>query len=130
VIGTYVHHDRVREGTTDQMIDAAYLAWSADVRAALSAILVAEAGETVTYLNKRARAERIVERATEASTEVNLSDGTQASAGDLIITRSNDRRLRALRGGWVRNGDRWRVSHVSRTVRCSWSVSASPLEAR
>ncbi len=114
VIDTYVHHGRVREGTTDQMIDAAYLAWSADVRAALSTILVAEASETVTYLNKRARAERIVERATEASTEVNLSDGTQASAGDLIITRSNDRRLRPLRGGWVRNGDRWRVTHVSK----------------
>ena len=112
VIGTYIHHDRVREGTTDQMIDAAYLAWSADVRTALSTILVAEASETVTYLNKRARAERIVERATEANTEVNLSDGTQASAGDLIITRRNDRQLRTLRGGWVRNGDRWRVTHV------------------
>ncbi|CUR58092.1 TraA-like transfer protein [metagenome] len=114
VIGTYVHHDRVREGTTDQMVDAAYRAWSADVRTALSTILVAEASETVTYLNKRARAERIIERDTEASTEVNLSDGTQASAGDLIITRSNDRRLRTLRGGWVRNGDRWRVSQVSK----------------
>lgn len=114
VIGTYIHHDRVREGTTDQMIDAAYLAWSSDVRSALSTILVAEAIETVTYLNKRARAERIVERATEASTEANLSDGTQASAGDLIITRSNDRRLRTLRGGWVRNGDRWRVTHVGK----------------
>ncbi len=114
VIGTYVLHNRVCEGTTDQMIDAAYLAWSADVRAALSTILVAEASETVTYLNKRARAERIVQGATEASTEVNLSDGTQASAGDLIITRRNDRRFRTLRGGWVRNGDRWRVTRVGK----------------
>ena len=30
VIGTYARHDRVREGTTDEMIDAAYAAWRAD----------------------------------------------------------------------------------------------------
>ena len=45
---------------------------------------------------------------------MNLADGTQASEGDLVITRSNDRRLRTLRGGWVRNGDRWRVTHVGK----------------
>jgi hypothetical protein len=43
---------------------------------------------------------------------VNLNDGTQASEGDIVITRSNDRRLHTLRGGWVRNGDRWRVTKV------------------
>ncbi|HET7388352.1 MAG TPA: hypothetical protein VFJ19_16990, partial [Nocardioidaceae bacterium] len=44
--------------------------------------------------------------------EVNLADGTQASEGDLVITRHNDRRLHTLRGGWVRNGDRWTVTRV------------------
>ena len=32
--------------------------------------------------------------------------------GDWIITRHNDRRIRTLRTGWVRNGDRWRVTDV------------------
>ena len=44
--------------------------------------------------------------------EVNLADGTKASEGDLVITRHNDRRLHTLRGGWVRNGDRWIVTRV------------------
>lgn len=35
--------------------------------------------------------------------EVALHDGTAASAGDLVITRHNDRRLRNGRT-WVRNG--------------------------
>ena len=114
VIGTYVQHDRVREGTTDEMMDAAYLAWSDDVRAGRAAILVAEATETVKYLNTRARADRIAGGDPAGSIEVNLADGTRASMGDLVITRSNDRRLSTMRGGWVRNGDRWRVTNVGR----------------
>jgi conjugative relaxase-like TrwC/TraI family protein len=114
VIETYVQRDRVREGTTDEMMDAAYLAWSDDVRAGRAAILVAEATETVRYLNTRARADRIAGGDPAGSIEVNLAEGTRASMGDLVITRRNDRRLSTTRGGWVRNGDRWRVTSVGR----------------
>src|SRR5680860_938853 len=47
-----------------------------------------------------------------ADRDVALVEGTSASVGDLVITRRNDRRLRSLRGGWVRNGDRWTVTDV------------------
>ena len=111
-IVTYLHHDRVREGTTAEMIDAAYAAWRSDLRTGLASVLVTEATQSVIDLNQRARAERILDGETAAGREVDLVDGSQASAGDLIITRSNDRRIRSLRGGWVRNGDRWRVTDV------------------
>jgi hypothetical protein len=111
VIGTYVAKDRVHEGTTDEMMDAAYLAWTADVKEGRTSILVAEATDMVIRLNRRARADRIVAKPV-GDIEVNLADGTQASEGDLIITRRNDRRLCTLRGGWVRNGDRWTVTRV------------------
>jgi conjugative relaxase-like TrwC/TraI family protein len=114
VIGTYVQHDRVREGTTDEMMDAAYLAWSKDVLAGRAAILVTEATDTVSYLNTRARADRIARGGPAGCIEVNLADGTRASTGDLVITRRNDRHLSTMRGGWVRNGDRWRVTSVGR----------------
>jgi hypothetical protein len=42
-----------------------------------------------------------------------LVDGNQASAGDVIITRQNDRRLRIAATDWVKNGDRWTVLHVT-----------------
>ena len=40
---------------------------------------------------------------------VRLHDGTRAAAGDVVITRRNDRRL-ALGRGWVKNNDRWIVA--------------------
>jgi hypothetical protein len=43
-----------------------------------------------------------------------LADGNRASVGDLIITRSNDRRLRITATDWVKNGDRWIVLNVTR----------------
>jgi len=76
-----------------------------------TSILVAEAADMVFRLNRRARADRIVANPV-GDIEVNLADGTQASEGDLVITRHNDRRLHTLRGGWVRNGDRWTVTRV------------------
>lgn len=114
VIGVYAEHDRLKEGTTDEMTDAAYAAWRADTRSGRSSVLVTEAARSVLELNKRARAERILDGDTRASTEVRLVDGSHASEGDLIITRRNDRRLKPLRGGWVRNGDRWQILSVGR----------------
>ena len=112
VIGTYLDHDRVNSGGTDEMTDAAYDAWRTDIQAGLSSVLVTEATATVIRLNQRARAERILTGETEAGCDVELADGNHASVGDLIITRRNQRHLRSLRGGWVRNGDRWRITDV------------------
>lgn len=123
-IGSYVRHDRVREGTIADMIDSAYLAWRADLVAGMSSVLVTEASKDVINLNERARAERIRDGETSASREIELAEGTRASVGDLVITRRNDRRLASIRGGWVRNGDRWQVADV----RSDGSVVVRPLD--
>jgi hypothetical protein len=44
---------------------------------------------------------------------MSLADGNRASVGDVIITRSNDRRLRLTATDWVKNGDRWTITHIS-----------------
>ena len=41
-----------------------------------------------------------------------MADGNRASVGDVIITRSNDRRLRLTATDWVKNGDRWTITQV------------------
>lgn len=46
--------------------------------------------------------------------EVELVDGTRASAGDVVITRRNQRDLPITRTEWVKNGDRFRVADVRR----------------
>ncbi len=111
VIDTYAEHDRIQGGETDAMIDAAYTAWRTDTLASQASVLVTDSNESVLALNNRARADLILDGTVDARREVELRDGTYAAAGDTVITRRNDRRLRAGRG-WVRNGDRWTITEV------------------
>ena len=113
-VTAYARHDRLRDGTTDEMLDAAYLAWIADQKDGKASILVTETTQTVHALNARARAERILTGQTQVSREVTLASGEPASVGDIVITRRNERRLRSPRGVWVRNGDRWRIDDVGK----------------
>ncbi|WP_422934252.1 MobF family relaxase [Sinomonas sp. P47F7] len=110
-IGTYLQHGRVLEGETEAMTDAAYTAWRVDQLAGQATVLVADSNEAVTALNIRARTELILDGTVHGPREVGLHDGTHAAAGDTVITRRNDRRLRTGRS-WVRNGDRWTVTNV------------------
>jgi hypothetical protein len=108
-IDAYLDHGRIIEGDHEQVTEAAYRAWRDDTRHGLASLLVADSHETVRELNQRARHERILAGLVQPDQHVTLHDGTLASAGDLVITRRNNRRLVAGRTGWVRNGDRWTV---------------------
>lgn len=111
VIETYDAHRRIRDGATDEMIDAAYVAWRADQLDGRSTVLVSDSIEFVNALNLRARTDLILDGTVHGPREAELHDGTHAATGDVVITRRNDRRLRAGRG-WVRNGDRWNVVDI------------------
>jgi len=111
VIDAYATHERITEGDTEAMTEAAYAAWRADMLAGRASVLVADSNEPVLALNERARAELILDGTVNARREVELHNGQRAAAGDTVITRHNDRRLRAGRG-WVRNGNRWTVTEV------------------
>jgi hypothetical protein len=45
---------------------------------------------------------------------VRLADGNPASIGDVIITRTNNRRFRLTATEWVKNGDRWTITDIGR----------------
>ncbi|MGW3878428.1 MobF family relaxase [Micrococcus luteus] len=111
VIDTYAEHGRVIGGESEEMIDAAYTAWRTDTLDGRASVLVTDSNESVQALNNRARADLILDGTVNARREVELHDGTRAAAEDTVITRRNDRRLRAGRS-WVRNGDRWTVTEV------------------
>ena len=72
--------------------------------------MIAPTRDLVAELNRRARAHRLDH--SPAAHEVALADGNQASIGDVIITRANDRRLRLTPTDWVKNGDRWTITQV------------------
>jgi conjugative relaxase-like TrwC/TraI family protein len=108
----YLDHDRIHVGDIAKTTEDAFAAWVQDRSARLDAIMLAPTSELVTELNRRARAHRLDH--SPAGSEVALADGNQASVGDVIITRSNDRRLRLSATDWVKNGDRWTITRIGR----------------
>lgn len=112
-IGFYIDHQRVHVGADQTAADMAYTAWAADLTAGRDAILLAPTNDIVDDLNARARLDRLA-AATSRRTgrEVVLSDGLAASAGDVIRSRDNARRLRIGRTDYVRNGYRYTIDRV------------------
>ena len=86
----YLDHDRIHVGDIAKTTEDAFSAWVSDQAAGLDAIMIAPTRHLVAELNRRARAHRLDH--TPTSFEVRLADGNLASVGEVIITRSNDRR--------------------------------------
>ncbi len=112
VLDTYAQHDRLHDGDSEQMLDAAYTAWQHDQAEGKHSLLIAPTRDQVTALNQRARADRITTGTVDPSIVVRLHDGTLAGPGDVIVTRRNNRRTTSTSGRWIRNGDHWTIRAI------------------
>lgn len=113
-IAFYLDHDRVHVGADVAVIDMAYQAWADAQAAGRDALMIAPTNPLVAELNQRARLDRLRrEEAPKNTRTVTLSDGLQASVGDWILTRNNERNLRIPGGGWVKNGHRWVIRDIN-----------------
>jgi hypothetical protein len=108
----YLDHGRIHVGDLATTAEDAFSAWVSDRAAGLDTIMLAPTQGLVADLNARARAHRLDH--SEATAEVPLADGNRASVGDVIITRTNNRRLRLTATDWVKNGDRWTITGIDR----------------
>jgi conjugative relaxase-like TrwC/TraI family protein len=108
----YLDHGRVHVGDLATTTEDVFNAWVSNRAAGLDAIMIAPTRHLVAQLNRLARAHRLDH--SSAASEVPLADGNRASVGDVIITRANDRRLRLTATDWVKNGDRWTITAVSK----------------
>lgn len=106
----YEHESRLRSGTHDEMLEAAYQGWLEDTGLGYRSLMIATKNEDVSRLSRRARAERVA-LGQVSPDGVELADQNVAGRGDLIVTRRNRRTLQT-RGGrdFVKNGDIWSVS--------------------
>jgi conjugative relaxase-like TrwC/TraI family protein len=112
-LGFYLDRRRVHVGDPTTTLDDVFNAWRADRSNGLDAIMLAPTHELVRSLNQRAQDHRFA--GNTPGRQVELADGNQASVGDLIITRTNDRRLRISATDWVKDGDRWTVLNLTGT---------------
>ncbi len=115
-LGFYLDNQRVHVGDLTTMTDHAFQAWRTDTTNGLDSIMLAPTRQLVAELNQRARTHRLssLPDGAHPGREVLLADGCQASVGDTVITRTNDRRLRISRTDWVKNGDRWTIQQITR----------------
>jgi conjugative relaxase-like TrwC/TraI family protein len=108
----YLDHGRVHVGDIATTIEDAFSAWVSDRAEGLDAIMLAPTRKLVNELNRRAHDHLLGSHL--ANREVRLADGNHGSVGDVIITRTNNRRLRLAANDWVKNGDRWTITRVGR----------------
>lgn len=120
VLNQYEAHDRLRDGTRDDMLEIAYRAWAEARSKGVSMVVMAADHATVDGLAMRMRAHRVEAHEVEAG-GIEVGDQT-IGAGDEIVTLRNDRRLVTNNDHWVRNGDRWRVDR--RTLRGGLRVTS------
>ena len=111
-IAYYLDNHRVHVGDPSTVADDAYAAWAADRAAGRDALMLAPTRELVAQLNDRARHDRLAAQNRPVGRQVSLADQSQASAGDTVITRANNRRIPITATDWVKNGDRWTVETV------------------
>ena len=115
-LGFYLDRKRVHVGDLATMTTDVLAAWQADGTVGLDAVMLAPTRDLVAELNQQARAQRLHALGTRDPGVVGptrrLADGNDASVGELVITRENNRNLRTSATDWVKNGDRWSVLAV------------------
>jgi hypothetical protein len=119
-LGFYLDHDRIHVGDLASLAEQVLDAWLQDRAAGMDSLMLAPTRDLVADLN---RAAQLHQRSLSLSKGqgaqprelgVTLADGNACEAGDVVITRRNNRRLTVGNLDWVKNGDRWQVVSMSR----------------
>ena len=109
----YDHHGRISGGDPDDMMEAARRAYVSHYLDGTDVTLIACERGRCRELSRRIRDDLIHLKRVDGAREVTVAGGVQASAGDLIICRANDRHLRVDGGRTLANGDVLRIEHVT-----------------
>ncbi|MDQ0031507.1 MobF family relaxase [Arthrobacter bambusae] len=109
----YRENRRVVGGDAETMTSQVFTAWQRDTDDGKHSVMMAYDNATVTELNARAQAYRLGNGSLKDGPAATLRDGLTARAGDIIVTRENNRRLATNRGkDFVKNNDVWTVREV------------------
>lgn len=116
----YREQGRVVGGDGEAMTQKVFAAWQKDISDGKTSLMMGSSNESAAALNALAQAHRISTSGEQTGEGVILRPGSApgqgqatAFAGDVIVTRRNDRRLSVFAGhDFVKNGDRWSVEGV------------------
>lgn len=109
----YRQNRRVVGGDVQTMTTEVFEAWQKDTNAGKHSVMMAFDNTTVTELNARAQTYRLATGQINDGPGATLRDGLTAHAGDVLVTRKNNRRLGLNQGkDFVKNNDVWTVTAV------------------
>jgi DNA primase catalytic core len=112
-LGYYLDRGRIHATTVDAVADQVFAAAQAHLARGADVLMIAPDLQLVAALNERARAVRL-DREGLQGRQARISGGETASAGDLVITKRNNRYLPLGGTDFVKNNDRFRIVKVHR----------------
>ena len=117
----YDAEGRIHAGQADAIEEELIGKVANDYDSGVSSLLIVGSNEGISDMNERISRRRQASGSVESDPRrrIILSDGSTAGRGDIICTRTNDRRIRTSQGGYVRNNDLWTVDETSGgAIRC------------
>lgn len=118
---SYDAEGRIHAGQADAIEESLIRKVANDYDSGVSSLLIVGSNEGISDMNERISRQRQASGSVESDPRrrIILSDGSTAGKGDIICTRTNDRRIRTSQGGYVRNNDLWTVDETSGgAIRC------------
>lgn len=111
----YDANERIHGGQAETIEDALIKKVASDYNSGVSSLLIIGSNEGISDMNERISRQRQASGSVESDPRrrVILADGSTAGKGDIICTRTNDRRIRTSKGRYVRNNDLWAVDSTA-----------------
>lgn len=112
-LAAYAEHGMIVDGTTEDMLEAAYQSALDDLKHHRSVVLIAATNEDVTDLAQRASLELRTLGLVDSTVTVDLADGVDAGLGERILAREVDRKVLDDSGVPIFNGTILTVETIS-----------------
>ncbi|PCC36530.1 MobF family relaxase [Glutamicibacter sp. BW77] len=109
----YRAEEKIQAGSVDHMADQVFAAWQKDTNEGLKSLMLAGTNTQVDRLNQKAQAYRLHHGQLDDAQSLTGRNNTQIYAGDVILTKNNDRRISVHQGkDFVKNNDSWVVESI------------------
>lgn len=109
----YRAQGKIKAGDTQHMADQVFAAWQNDTNDGHTSLMLAGTNAQVDALNKKAQAYRLHHGHLDDTRSMMARHHVEIYVGDVILTKSNDRRLSVHQGkDFVKNNDAWIVEGI------------------
>ncbi|MGP9784535.1 MobF family relaxase [Glutamicibacter sp. AOP12-B1-11] len=109
----YRAEGKIQAGSVEHMADHVFAAWQKDTNEGLKSLMLAGTNTQVDRLNQKAQAYRLHHGQLDDAQSLSGRNNTQIYAGDVILTKNNDRRISVHQGkDFVKNNDAWVVEGI------------------